>query len=164
MYVCICKYLCIYVGLCLNVGMHPCVCIHTYLLYVYMRVVRLYVCKCVLEYVCIHMYICSEVCMHVCRSYILIWAARSTRSSFSIQTNAYSSEGFVLVCHSSGEKQYKFEEILPHYKEASNDTDCGTFADFMEALKTFDREGQGFINAAELRHILTMMGRHFKTI
>lgn len=56
-----------------------------------------------------------------------------------------------------GEKQYKFEEILPHYKEASNDTDCGTFADFMEALKTFDREGQGFINAAELRHILTMM-------
>lgn len=56
-----------------------------------------------------------------------------------------------------GEKQYKFEEILPHYKEASNDTDCGTFADFVEAFKTFDREGQGFVNAAELRHILTMM-------
>ena len=28
----------------------------------------------------------------------------------------------------------------------------------MEAFKTFDREGQGFINAAELRHVLTSLG------
>lgn len=56
-----------------------------------------------------------------------------------------------------GEKQYKFEEILPHYKEASNDTDCGTFADFVEAFKTFDREGQGLIASAEIRHVVTML-------
>ena len=57
-----------------------------------------------------------------------------------------------------GEKQYKFEEILPIYKQVSADAESGTFADFMEAFKTFDREGQGFINAAELRHVLTSLG------
>lgn len=57
-----------------------------------------------------------------------------------------------------GEKQYKFEEILPIYKTASSDSDVGTFADFMEAFKTFDREGQGYIAAAELRHVLCFLG------
>jgi len=59
----------------------------------------------------------------------------------------------------AGEKQYKFEEILPIYKQVSADAEAGTFADFMEAFKTFDREGQGFINAAELRHVLTSLGQ-----
>lgn len=57
-----------------------------------------------------------------------------------------------------GEKQYKFEEILPIFKAVSDETDTGTFADFMEAFKTFDREGQGFVAAAELRHVLTSLG------
>jgi len=57
-----------------------------------------------------------------------------------------------------GEKQYKFEEILPIYEQVSKETDAGTFADFMEAFKTFDREGQGFISAAEMRHVLGTLG------
>jgi len=57
-----------------------------------------------------------------------------------------------------GEKQYKFEEILPIFKAVSAETDVGTFADFMECFKTFDREGQGYINSAELRHVLCMLG------
>jgi len=57
-----------------------------------------------------------------------------------------------------GEKQYKFEEILPIYKAVSDETDTGTFADFMEAFKTFDREGQGFVAAAESRHVLQSLG------
>lgn len=57
-----------------------------------------------------------------------------------------------------GEKQYKFEEILPIYKAVSAETDTGTFADFMEAFKTFDREGQGFVAAAETRHVLQSLG------
>jgi Ca2+-binding EF-hand superfamily protein len=60
----------------------------------------------------------------------------------------------------TGEKQYKFEDILPIYKAVSDETDIGTFADFMEAFKTFDREGQGFIAAAELRHVLTSLGKY----
>jgi len=57
-----------------------------------------------------------------------------------------------------GEKQYKFEEILPIYQAVAKETDTGTFADFMEAFKTFDREGQGFIPSAEMRHVLTCFG------
>lgn len=61
-------------------------------------------------------------------------------------------------CEKFGEKQYKFDEILPIYKAVSGETDTGTFADFMEAFKTFDREGQGFISSAEMRHVLTSLG------
>jgi len=61
-----------------------------------------------------------------------------------------------------GEKQYKFEEILPIFQAVSKETDTGTFADFMEAFKTFDREGQGFIPAAEMRHVLTCFGERLE--
>jgi Ca2+-binding EF-hand superfamily protein len=57
-----------------------------------------------------------------------------------------------------GEKQYKFEEIMPIYKAISSNADPGTYAEFVEAFKTFDREGQGYINAAELRHVLMSLG------
>ena len=33
----------------------------------------------------------------------------------------------------------------------------------MEAFKSFDREGQGFISAAEMRHLLTAMGESHKS-
>jgi len=61
-------------------------------------------------------------------------------------------------CEKFGEKQYKFEEILPIYQAVAKETDVGTFADFMEGFKTFDREGQGFISSAEMRFVLGNMG------
>jgi myosin light chain 6 len=61
-------------------------------------------------------------------------------------------------CEKFGEKQYKFEEVLPIYQAVAKDTDTGTFADFMEGFKTFDREGQGFISSAEMRFVLGNMG------
>jgi len=64
----------------------------------------------------------------------------------------------VYTC--AGEKAYKFEEILPIFKAVSSnpDNNPGTLAEFHEAFKTFDREGQGYINAAELRHVLKSLG------
>ncbi|GAB1599528.1 myosin catalytic light chain LC-1, mantle muscle-like isoform X1 [Argonauta hians] len=57
-----------------------------------------------------------------------------------------------------GEKSYKLEEVLPIYEEISMEKDKGTHADFMEAFKTFDREGQGFISSAEMRNVLMSLG------
>jgi len=57
-----------------------------------------------------------------------------------------------------GERGFKLEEFLPIFTAVSKEKDTGTFNDFNEAFKTFDREGQGFVSAAELRHVLTCLG------
>jgi len=57
-----------------------------------------------------------------------------------------------------GEKNYTFEEILAIFKQTENVKEWGTFRDFEECFKSFDREGQGYISAAECRHLLTAMG------
>jgi len=57
-----------------------------------------------------------------------------------------------------GEKGWKLEEFLPIFSAVSKEKDSGTFNDFNEAFKTFDREGQGFISSAEMRHVLTCLG------
>merc|ERR1711860_14143 len=56
-----------------------------------------------------------------------------------------------------GQKSLKFEEVLTAYEGLMN-CEQGTFADYMEAFKTFDREGQGFISGAEMRHVLSCLG------
>ncbi|KAK3796060.1 hypothetical protein RRG08_013365 [Elysia crispata] len=61
-----------------------------------------------------------------------------------------------------GEKQYSYEEFLAIYKQTKNVKEWGTFRDFEEAFKSFDREGQGFISAAEMRHLLTAMGERLE--
>jgi len=57
-----------------------------------------------------------------------------------------------------GEKGYKLEEFIPIFSAVSKIEDTGTFNDFNEAFKTFDREGQGFISSAEMYHVLTCLG------
>lgn len=61
-------------------------------------------------------------------------------------------------CKKMGEKQYKLDELMPIYEHVLGSKEAGTSAEFNEAFKTFDREGQGFISAAELRHCLSGMG------
>ena len=59
----------------------------------------------------------------------------------------------------SGEKSIKFEEFLPIYSEfykmpAKN---FGTYEDFMEGLKLFDKESNGLMSLAELTQVLVAM-------
>lgn len=57
-----------------------------------------------------------------------------------------------------GEKQYSFEEFLPIIKSILKVDDTGSYAEFCEAFKSFDREGQGYITAGEMTYMLSSMG------
>ncbi|GMS88489.1 hypothetical protein PENTCL1PPCAC_10664, partial [Pristionchus entomophagus] len=57
-----------------------------------------------------------------------------------------------------GEKRITFEEWLPIYEQLTKEKEVGTYADFVEGLKVFDKEECGKILAAELRHILQALG------
>jgi Ca2+-binding EF-hand superfamily protein len=57
-----------------------------------------------------------------------------------------------------GEKRLTFEEWLPIYEQLTKEKEQGSFPDFMEGLKVFDKEESGKILAAELRHILLALG------
>ncbi|CAI8054709.1 Myosin-2 essential light chain [Geodia barretti] len=57
-----------------------------------------------------------------------------------------------------GRKRVSFEEFLPIYNSVSGKKEQGSMEDFIEGLKVFDKEGNGFINSAELRHVLTSLG------
>ncbi len=47
-----------------------------------------------------------------------------------------------------------FETFYGIYKQLSNKPTVGSYADMVEGLKTLDRDQSGFVNGAELRHIL----------
>jgi myosin light chain 6 len=62
-----------------------------------------------------------------------------------------------------GEKRLTFEEWQPIYDQLTKEKDAGSFADFMEGLKVFDKEECGKILSAELRHILLALGERLST-
>jgi len=57
-----------------------------------------------------------------------------------------------------GEKKLTYEEWLPIFEKLKKDKDVGTFADYMEGLKVFDKEETGKILAAEVKHVLMALG------
>lgn len=59
----------------------------------------------------------------------------------------------------AGEKTVTVEEFLSIYNELYNmpDKTWGTFEDFMEGLKLYDKEQNGKISLGELSQVLTMM-------
>lgn len=58
----------------------------------------------------------------------------------------------------TGEKRLSLEEFLPIYEQLQKEKEVGTFADFMEGLRVFDKEENGKILVAELRHALLALG------
>lgn len=57
-----------------------------------------------------------------------------------------------------GEKRFSYEEFMPIYEQLSKEKEVGTFADFMEGLRVFDKEESGKILVAEVRHALLALG------
>ena len=66
---------------------------------------------------------------------------------------------YILLFSCSGSKRVTFEEFLPCFLSCSQKKEQGSMEDFIEGLRVFDKDGNGFINSAELRHVLTSLGK-----
>jgi len=58
----------------------------------------------------------------------------------------------------SGEKKVTYEEWLPIFEKLKKEKEVGTFADYLEGLKVFDKDECGKILGAEVKHVLMALG------
>merc|ERR1712149_164676 len=55
-------------------------------------------------------------------------------------------------------KSISFDDFMPILWGVASAADPGTFEDFMEGLKVFDKDGNGTVSSAELRHVMCALG------
>ncbi len=72
--------------------------------------------------------------------------------------NPTESEVKKLVHEHRADDRVSFETFLPILQAICQRRSDDTGEDFVEGLRHFDKDGNGFISAAELRHLLTTLG------
>ena len=63
-----------------------------------------------------------------------------------------------LVQDHKADGRISFETFLPILQTVSSKRLTDTVEDFVEGLRHFDKDGNGFVTAAEMRHLLTSLG------
>jgi len=72
--------------------------------------------------------------------------------------NPTQSEVARLMQDQRNDGRVSFETFLPILQAVSQKPIKDTVDDFVEGLRHFDKDGNGFISSAELRHMLTSLG------
>jgi len=72
--------------------------------------------------------------------------------------NPTESEVKKLVHEHRADERVTFEVFLPILQAICSRRSSDTTEDFVEGLRHFDKDGNGFISSAELRHLLTTLG------
>jgi len=72
--------------------------------------------------------------------------------------NPTESEVKKLVVEHRADERVSFETFLPILQAICGRRSTDTTEDFVEGLRHFDKDGNGFISSAELRHLLTTLG------
>ncbi|XP_047470897.1 myosin light chain 1-like [Penaeus chinensis] len=59
-------------------------------------------------------------------------------------------------------KMMTLEEFMPIFSQVKKDKECGSFEDFMEVLRLYDKAENGTMVFAELEHILLSLGERLE--
>lgn len=60
------------------------------------------------------------------------------------------------------EKMIKVDDFLPLFAQLKKDKDAGSYEDFMEVLKLYDKAENGTMMFAELEHVLLSLGERLE--